>query len=538
MASDGFVRNAVKNRFLMGIAILAAIGGFLFGYDTGIIAGALLFIGKQLDASKFEQSWIVASLLIGAMIGAAIAGYLADKISRKWTKAISGAVYVVGALGSAFAPNVPFLIGSRFVLGLAVGTASFVSPLYISEHAPKKIRGGTVTFNQLMVTLGILAAYLVAFALRDVDNGWRWMLGLAVIPGAALFIGMLVVPHSPRWLMDKGREDEARRVLAKTRSEEEVEEEIRDIRDTSEAQGSTKFSELFAGSLRPLMVIGLGLAIFQQLIGVNTVIYYSTTILHYTGLSVDSSVAQAVAIGVTNVVFTIIAVLLLDRVGRRKLLLTGTVGCVIGLAVLGFFFWRTDLAQQYGWIALAALVFYIAAFAIGLGPVFWLMISEIYPMKIRSKAMAIATIANWGFNFLISYFFLSFVSWFGKTGTFWIYAVLGIIATVFFAMKLPETKDRSLEEITSEAGVDTGAATGSGSDDSAPDSTSADDSTPDSTSADDSRGGPFDGRAPERGSRQAATRRDQAGQPGGRHRTNATGSAARDGKPGGRRSGR
>ena len=448
-----FMREAVRGRnpFILRIAIVAAIGGFLFGYDTGVISGALLFIAPELHAGTFAQSWIVASLLIGAIIGAIASGYLADAMSRRWTKVLSGCIYIGAAIASALAMNLTWLIAWRFVLGLSVGTASFVAPMYISEHAPKRIRGGMVTFNQLMITLGILLAYIVDDLLKGVPDNWRWMLGLGAAPGIALAVGMLTVPHTPRWLIEHGREDEARAVLHRTREPEEVDAEVEEISSTSAAQSSVGWRDLLGRRVRPFFLVGLALAVFQQLIGVNTVIYYSPKILTFTGLNADSSVQQAVSVGITNVVFTVVAVLLLDRLGRRVFLLSGTAGCVIGLAVLGWYFTTgTAFQKGHGWIALAALVFFIASFAVGLGPVFWLMISEIYPLRIRSKAMAVVTAANWIFNFLVSYFFLQLVDALGRPGTFWLYAGFGAVALAVFATRVPETRGKSLEDISAE----------------------------------------------------------------------------------------
>ncbi len=452
----GFARELLRggNRFVLRISLVAALGGFLFGYDTGVISGALLFIKGDLGAGQLGQQWVVGSLLLGAVAGAAIAGYAADRFSRRWTKFASGCVYVVAALASALAMDLPWLIAARFVLGLAVGTASFVSPMYISENTPPSIRGGVVSFNQLMVTTGILVAYIVNFLFKDTADNWRWMLGLAAVPGVALAVGMLFVPHTPRWLMQAGREDEARAVLERSRADDEIDGELDDIRDIVEQHHSTSLRRLFGKGLRPLLIVGLGLAIFQQIIGVNTVIYYSATILKYTGISTDKSIGEALFVGITNVVFTIVAILLLDRVGRRVLLLTGTVGATAALILLGIYFQSPTLQNAAGWVGLAALIVFIASYAIGLGPVFWLMISEIFPLGIRSKAMSVCTMANWVFNFLISYFFLSLISGIGKPGTFWLYAGFGVLAIVFFAFKVPETKDRSLEEIERELGAE------------------------------------------------------------------------------------
>lgn len=435
---------------LIRVAAIAAIGGLLFGYDTGVISGALLFISGDLHAGTFGQSAIVSSLLLGAILGAILSGYLADAISRRWTKVLSGCIYVVGALGCALSVNVEMLVVFRVVLGISVGTASFVAPMYIAEVAPPRVRGGLVTFNQLAITSGILLSYLVNFAFKGVTNNWRWMLGVAAIPGAALAIGMLTVPHTPRWLMQRGREDDARRTLDELRENEEgadVDDEVQDIKDAIRREGETSIGDLVKPAIRPLLVIGLALAIFQQFVGINTVIYYAPTILKDTGLTNSASITQTVFIGITNVVFTIVALLLLDRVGRRKLLLTGTVGLVVGLVILGVYFSSSTLQDDAPYLALVGLLLFIAAFAVGLGPVFWLLISEIFPLGVRSKAMSVSTVANWGANFLVAATFLSLSKAITRQGIFFLYAALGIAAVIVFAWKVPETKDRTLEDI-------------------------------------------------------------------------------------------
>jgi sugar porter (SP) family MFS transporter len=398
------------NGLLLRVSVIAAIGGLLFGYDTGVISGALLYIKKDLNAGDFEQEAIVAAVLLGAMIGAAGAGYLADRISRKWTKVISGTVYMVGAIGCALAVNAPMLIGFRLLLGIAVGTASFVSPLYISEMAPPRIRGGLVSFNQLAITSGILIAYLTNYAFQNVTGDWRWMLGVAAVPGAALAVGMLSVPQTPRWLVNADLPQKARNVLARLRSgdhDADIDAELSDIKEANDKETAASVRELLRPALRPMLIVGLVLALAQQFVGVNTVIYYAPTILADTGISTSGSLARTVLVGVTNVVFTVLAVLLLDRVGRRKLLLTGTVGMIAGLLLLAVYFTSAMLQERAGYLALAGLLVFIASFAIGLGPVFWLMISEIFPIGIRSVAMAACTITNWAANFIVAQTFLS-----------------------------------------------------------------------------------------------------------------------------------
>jgi sugar porter (SP) family MFS transporter len=451
-AVPGYVREASRNPFVLKVALLAALGGLLFGYDTGVISGALLYIKKDLHAGDLAQSWIVAGLLVGAVFGALAGGRLADLISRRWTLLISGVVYVLAALAAALSQSSGQLVVARMVLGLAVGAASAVVPLYIAEQTPPKIRGGTVSYNQLMITIGILVAYLVDFGLRNVGSGWRWMLGIGAVPGLVLVAGMLFVPYTPRWLMQRERRDEARAVLRRTRAEEDVEEELNEIESVLERERRAGLGALFRPALRPMLIVGLGLAIVQQVVGVNTVVYFSPTILTYTGLHANDAIAQALSVGITNVVFTVLAVVLLDRVGRRVLLIVGTAGLTVALATLGAFF-AFHWEHSAPWVALVALVVFIASFAIGLGPVFWLMISEIFPLNVRSSAMAVCSLVNWVANFFVSYYFLQLIDAIGKAWTFWLYAILAVGGIVFFVTRVPETKNRTLEEIERELGA-------------------------------------------------------------------------------------
>jgi len=348
------------------VTIVATFGGLLFGYDTGVISGALLYIKRDFHAGSFAQEAIVSVLLLGAAAGALLSGWLADRIGRKWTKIISGSVYVAGALGCAFAVNIPMLIGFRALLGFSVGTASFVSPMYISEVAPPKARGGLTSFNQLAVTTGIAVAYLVNYAFKDVPGDWRWMLGVAVIPGAALAVGMLTVPRTPRWLIEQGQDDNARTALHKLRegTDTDPDQELDEIRTSSQQARQTSVRDLLRPPVRTLLMIGLGLAIFQQIVGVNTVIYYAPTILQQTGLGAGNAITQTLTVGATNVIFTIVAILLLDKVGRRPLLITGTV--VAGIALLGLaaYFGFTSLQNNAPWLALDSLLLFIAGYAL------------------------------------------------------------------------------------------------------------------------------------------------------------------------------
>lgn len=440
-----------KNRFVAGIALLAGLGGFLFGFDTGVVGSAEPYFAPALHIGSFGESWVVGSLLLGAICGAAASGYLADQISRKWTKFTGGVIFTAAALGSAFCPNVETLCGARFVLGLAVGTASFVAPMYIAEQSPKNLRGGMTALNQVMITFGILVAYLSDYALSGFSNNWRWMFGVEAVPGAALALAMIFVPHTPRWLVEQERDEEAKGVLDRTRPEADIDQELQDIHGVASAQRRTGLRELWSPRLRPLIVIGVVLALLQQLVGINAVIYFGATVLKFMGHSTNVAVYEAISLGIVNFVFAVIAVLLLDWAGRKKLLIVGCTGMVASLGAIGWYFsTSTSFQHANAIIGLVCILAFLAFFELSLGPVFWLMISEIYPLRIRSKAMATATMVNWTFNFLVSYFFLTMTTSFGRDGTFWLFGFFALCALVFTIWKVPETRHRSLEEIEQE----------------------------------------------------------------------------------------
>ena len=444
-----------QNRFVAWIAVLAALGGFLFGFDTGVVGSAEPYFSKALHLGSFGESWVVGSLLLGAVAGAALAGWTAEALSRKWTKCMAGCVFTVAALGSAFCPDVEWLCVARFVLGLAVGTASFVAPMYIAEQSPKALRGGMTAFNQVMIAFGILVAYLSDYALSGMPNNWRWMFAVEAIPGAALALAMVFVPHTPRWLIEVDRTEEARSVMSRTRPEADVDAEVDDISKVSSAQRHTSVRDLFGPRLRPFLLVGLVMAILQQAVGINAVIYFGSTILKFMGHTTDVAVYDAISLGIVNFVAALVAALLLDWVGRRKLMIVGTAVTVAALAALGWYFSTgTSFEHADAWVGLVCVLVFLAGFELSLGPVFWLIISEIYPLRIRSKAMAVATMVNWAFNFLVSYFFLTMTQTLGRDGTFWLFGFFALCALVFSVTKVPETKNRSLEEIENDLSND------------------------------------------------------------------------------------
>jgi len=437
-------------QFVIIAAVITAIGGMLFGYDTGVISGAILFIRDAFSLSSTAQEIVVSSVLIGAVIGASISGFLADKYGRRIMVIVAATIFGIGAIFTALTPEVYALIAGRIVVGIAIGIASFIAPLYIAEVAPVSIRGALVSLNQLAITVGIVISYLVDFAFAP-SGGWRWMLGLAVVPSIILGIGMYLMPPSPRWLYSKGRIDKARSVLERIRMTKNVSEEMKEIRASLVCEQECKWSEILDPVVRPALIIGIGLAAFQQLTGINTVIYYAPTILEFAGFqSAAVSILATAGIGMINVIMTVVAISLIDRVGRRPLLLIGLIGMVISLAILGIAFVLPGLSTSLGLLAVISLMLYVGSFAIGLGPVFWLMISEIYPLRIRGRAMSTATIVNWGTNLVVAITFLSLIQLIGTPGTFWLYSTIGIIAWVFVYFLVPETKGKSLEEIEME----------------------------------------------------------------------------------------
>jgi SP family galactose:H+ symporter-like MFS transporter len=433
-------------RIVYVVAVLSALGGMLFGYDTGVISGAILFIRQDFALSDFTVGLVVSAVLIGAVIGAAIGGDVSDHFGRRKVIIAAAIIFALGAAGTATVPDVSLLILGRIAVGLAIGIASEVTPLYISEMSPPQMRGSLVSLNQLAITIGIVVSYLVDFAL-SAFQGWRYMLGLAAIPAIILGVGMLPLPDTPRWLINHNESDNARKVLKRIRGKDYVEGEVNEIQEGLKKQQGGR-AELFNPMVKPALIIGVSVAIFQQLTGINTVIYYAPTIFQFAGItSASSAILATVAVGVVNVIFTVVAIALLDRVGRRPLLLIGLAGMTFSLTLLGAVFFLPSLLSSLGDLAVVGLMLYVASFAIGLGPVFWLLISEIYPLRVRGLAMSIASEANWGSNLIIALTFLTLVQVLGRSGTFWLYALVGVGAWIFAFLLVPETKGKTLEEI-------------------------------------------------------------------------------------------
>jgi sugar porter (SP) family MFS transporter len=424
----------------------------LFGYDTGVISGAILFITPALGLTPFLEGLVVASLLLGAAAGAGSAGPLSDRLGRRNLILIAAVIFSIGAIGAGLAPGVGTLVLFRVVLGLAVGAAALIVPLYLSEIAPTEIRGAISSLNQLMITVGILLAFIVNALLAN-SEAWRWMLGLAVVPSVVLFIGMYFMPETPRWLVSRGREDEARDVLMRSRSEQEAENEIREIKEV-EREEEGGLQELLAPWVRPALIVAIGLAVFQQIVGINTIIYYAPTTLKNVGYGDAAAIYANLIIGAINVVMTLIAIRFIDRVGRKPLLLGGLVGMVVSLTVLGL---STVLLSEpssptdtVAIITLLCLAGFIISFAATWGPTVWVVLPEVLPLRIRGTAMGVAIFLHWIANFVVSQTFPSLLAALGPGIPFLGYAVIGVLAFIFVSAFVTETKGRSLEEIESD----------------------------------------------------------------------------------------
>ncbi len=464
--------------FVILTAIIVAFGGLLFGFDTGVISGAILLIkddpnlllGGMEQLPSRTQEWIVSITVLGAAIGALGSGRISDNLGRKKVIIITAFIFAVGSVGLGIAGTVTELIVWRFIIGVAIGVASYCVPLYISEVSPSHARGALVSINQLAITVGIFASYVVDLGFANVDEGWRWMFLVGLVPSLILFVGMFFLPETPRWLLKRGEEEKARGTVDKI-GEPDPEKVMENIRTNlkKENKEESSWSTLTAKWVAPALIIGVGVMFFQQFTGINTIIYYSPTIFEMAGFglggenAVYDAILPALPIGFVNVLFTVVAIFLVDRWGRKPLLYLGLSGMILSLITIGIAFtFFNDNAVALKWMSFTSMIIYIPFFAISLGPIAWLLISEVFPTKIRGLGMSIATMVNWISNFVVANTFLTL----GKSitgtmpspvdpnesiinlgGAFFVYAAVGIIGLVFINRYIPETKGHSLEEI-------------------------------------------------------------------------------------------
>jgi sugar porter (SP) family MFS transporter len=454
----GELRDPVPDHlpFARAASVIAVVvlAGALFGYDQGVISGALLGIQKAFAVGAIALEIVTSWVTLGAMFGSIAGGFVADHFGRKRALLAAAGLFIVGALMEAFAPNVPVLVFGRLVAGFGVGVAAVAAPLYAAELAPAAQRGRYVSSYQLAITIGIFVAYLVDQALAG-PEGWRAMLGVSAGPGVLLALAALTALESPRWFAKIGRRDEARSTLVALGAGDHADARLAAIEASLRAEHEVpSWRDVFAPRWRTPLKIGLGLAVLQQITGINAIIYYSDKIFEAAGFTTPAAQTAATtwAIGAVNVLATFIAIAFIDKLGRRPLLIAGLIGMALSLTAVGFAFQQSGAVgagqgSGYGAVTLVALVVFIISFAFSLGPVTWTVINEIYPGEVRGRAVAVATAVNWGAAFLVSGFFLSVVNAIGQAYTFWMFAAFCVIGLVWVIVGVPETRGRSLEEI-------------------------------------------------------------------------------------------
>lgn len=439
----------MKHKLSAGwIYFFAALGGLLFGYDTGSISGDILFIEKQLSLNSWQQGAVVSSVLLGAILGAITIGPFSDRFGRRKLLMFTSVLFFVGALGSGLAPEFWTLIITRVVLGLAVGAASALIPTYLAELAPVAKRGMMSGLFQLMVMTGLLLAYLLNYWLQGLYTGWRWMLGFAAFPAAILFIGAIILPESPRYLVRNNMENVAREVLMAMNSNDEkvVNSDIADIKEQAAIE-SGGWKELFGPMVHPALVAAVGLAIFQQVMGCNTVLYYAPTIFTDAGFGVHFALLSHIWIGVFNVIVTVIGIWLMNRVSRRKMLVVGGWLMAITLFVMCWGLMNSADSRFAADVAVISMVIYIASFSGTWGPIMWTMIGEMFPLNIRGLGNSFSAGVNWTANMVVSLTFPPLLSAFGKGTLFIGYGIFCLLAIWFVHTKVFETQGKSLESI-------------------------------------------------------------------------------------------
>ena len=437
--------------WLYVVAVVASLGGLLSGFDTGVISGALLFINQTWDLSDYTQGFLVSSVLIGAVIGAGTNGILADMFGRKKIIIATAVIFIIGSILCALAPNIYVLILSRILVGLAVGIVNFIVPLYLSEVAPKQMRGTLVSLYQWAITAGILFSYVINGAFASAVYNWRWMLFAGVAPGIVLLVGMSFLGDTPRWLVSKNRDEEAKKIYRKIEPSENADVAVAEIKETLKTEGGSDKKIRFKKWMIMPFVVGIGIMFAQICTGINTIIYYAPTIFKIAGFDSNANAIYATAgIGLINFLMTIIAIFFTDKLGRKPLLYVGLTGVMLSLLGLGCaFHFASILGASLKWVAVGSLAFYIICFAFSLGPVGWIIVSEVFPLKIRGLAMSLCTVANFAFNFFVVGSFPVLINRVGGAYTFWMFAFVSLLCIIFVYFFVPETKGISLEQIES-----------------------------------------------------------------------------------------
>lgn len=429
--------------YVVLISVVAALGGLLFGFDTAVISGTINFIQPYFGLSEAGLGWTVSSLLFGCIAGVFLAGKAGDRYGRKKVLMLAALLFFISAVGSASAHSLSFFLFFRILGGIAVGVASILSPMYIAELAPAKYRGTLVSLNQLAIVIGILVAFFSNYLLVDTGvNNWRWMLLVMAAPSVLLFFTLFLVPESPRWLVARHQNAEALKVLLKTSGEEFAHSELNEIQQTLKNQEESTFKDLLAPKIRPLLFIGIILAVFQQITGINTIMYYAPKIFANVGQSNDLALLQTIAIGSTNLIFTLVAMILIDRFGRKLLILIGSAGMMLMLSGLSVLFFMKETS---GGMMLVFILGYIAFFSASLGPALWVVAAELFPNRLRSKGMSIAIVSLWIACTIVTIAFPIMLEKLSGGITFLIFALICLANLIYVWRYVPETKGKTLE---------------------------------------------------------------------------------------------
>jgi sugar porter (SP) family MFS transporter len=434
----------MNSLYLYFICLIATMGGLMFGFDIAIISGAVPFIQPYFGWNELQLGWGVSSLLVGAIVGAFGSGVLSDIFGRKKVLIFVALFFAVSCTFTALASSSFIFISARLFGGLAVGAASVLSPMYVAEVAPPKKRGMLVAIYQLAIVLGILCSYTINYGLHNIENNWRWMFATGIVPSVLFFAGLFFIPESPRWLFKAGRKEESLKVLTRIGGETLAKVEIVEIAESLKGSSSSaSLGELFKPSARKVMIVGFLLAVFVQISGINTIVDYAPKILLAAGVEINNALLQTSLVGLINFIFTFVAILFIDKTGRRSLYLIGSTGMVITLIMLAISFYL----KMEGIFTLICILLFIAFFASCIGPVFWTLVSEIFPNRIRGKALAFASFTQWIFNFLVVLLFPHFLASVGGAKTFLFLALMSLFQLLFTYFYVPETKGKSLEEI-------------------------------------------------------------------------------------------